>query len=114
MNKYLWSISIIILLTVSVLSGCNTQEATEIDKFEGIRFESTIVELVNASLDLLKEKNVIRKADVKYLFHNIAVKSSSFFLLHLGPIFERLHALHLHDIACCPLHFSQHHWLHCM
>ena len=72
MNKYLKPISIIIVLTVSVLSGCNTQEATGIDKFKGIRFESSIVELVNASLDFLQEKNVIRKADVKYLFHNIA------------------------------------------
>jgi hypothetical protein len=31
-----------------------------------------VVELVNASLDLHEDKNVITKVDVKYLFRNIA------------------------------------------
>ena len=76
MKKGPWLIGAILFLMGGVLSGCVFPEGVTVkNNFEGITFESSIVELVNASLDFHEDKNVITKVDVKYLFHNIAGKN---------------------------------------
>ena len=76
MKKDPWLIGTILFLSGGILSGCVFQEGVTVkNNFEGITFESNIVELVNASLDFHEDKNVITKVDVKYLFHNIAGKN---------------------------------------
>jgi hypothetical protein len=76
MKKELLLIVSVLLLIICSISGCFGPEGTKVENpFEGITFESKIVELVNASLVLHKDRNVITKANVKYLFHNIAGKT---------------------------------------
>jgi len=74
MKKYLWIIGTTLFLIVCILNGCLGPEGgiTVENPFEGITFDSSVVELVNASLGFIKEKNVVQKAEVKYLFHNVA------------------------------------------
>jgi hypothetical protein len=73
MKKGPWIIGTILFLMGSVLGGCVFQGGVTVkNNFEGITFESSVVELVNASLDFHEDKNVITKVDVKYLFRNIA------------------------------------------
>jgi len=73
MKKDPWIIGTILFLMVGVLSGCVFPGGVTVkNNFEGITFESSVVELVNASLDFHENKNVITKVDVKYLFRNIA------------------------------------------
>ena len=72
MKKGPWIIGTILFLMGSVLSGCVFQGGVTVNNnFEGITFESGVVELVNASLDFHEDNNVITKVDVKYLFRNI-------------------------------------------
>lgn len=75
MKKSLWLIGVIIFLMITVLSGClfGEQEAATVqNNFEGITFESSVFELVDASLDFYEKRNVVTRVDVKYLFRNIA------------------------------------------
>lgn len=73
MKKGPWIIGAILFLMGGVLSGCVFQGGVTVkNNFEGITFESSVVELVNASLDFREDRNVITKVDVKYLFRNIA------------------------------------------
>ena len=73
MKKSLLVIGAIIFLMTTFLSGCQEQEATKVENnFEGIIFESDVFELVYASLDFFKEQNIIIRAEVTYLFRNIA------------------------------------------
>ena len=76
MKKYPLLIGTILFLILSVLNGCLGPEGTTVENpFKGITFESSVVELINASLDVIKENNVIRKVEVRYLFRNIAGRS---------------------------------------
>lgn len=73
MKKGPWIIGTILFLMLGVLNGCVFQGGVTVkNNFAGITFESSVVELVNASLDFHEDKNVITKVDVKYLFRNIA------------------------------------------
>jgi len=73
MKKSLLFIGTIIFLMTAILSGCNEKEAIKIqNNFEGITFESSVFELVDASLEFYEKQNVITRVDVKYLFRNIA------------------------------------------
>ena len=54
-------------------SGCEEQGSTNAqNNYEEIVLESSVVELVNASLKLIKDQDDILRAEVQYLFHNIA------------------------------------------
>ena len=73
MKKHPIIMIVMILITASILSGC--QEQNDVDNqyyFDNITLESRLLELVNASLEFIKENNVATRVDVKYLFHNIA------------------------------------------
>jgi hypothetical protein len=62
-----------LIITIFILfSGC-VQEKTKEITFENITLESEVVELLNASLDFKYDKSkIITRAEVSYLFHNIA------------------------------------------
>ena len=75
MNKRLLLVTIMIFFVTIFFCGCQEQEAiTSQNSFKGITFESSVAELVNASLDIHEENNILTRVDVKYLFHNIADK----------------------------------------
>jgi len=60
----------IVLLTIT-FSGCQ-EEATLVEKnFEGIYFNSDILELVNGSLDITKDKEIITRIEVTLYFKNL-------------------------------------------
>ena len=72
MKVYLFIVGISAIVLINVLSGCQEQQL-EPARFKDIALESTVVELVNASLDFsYNDTNMIIKVDVQYLFHNIA------------------------------------------
>jgi len=73
MKKSVFVIALSIILTMIIFSGCQEQNTDVGTTFEGISLESSIVELVNASLDPHRNKaNIIDRVDVGYLFHNVA------------------------------------------
>ena len=75
MNKRLLLVILMIFLVTIFFCGCQEQEAiTSHNSFEGITFESSVAELVDASLDVHEENNILTRVDVKYLFRNIAGK----------------------------------------
>jgi len=60
----------IILLTIA-FSGCQ-EEATSVKKtFENISFDSDILELVNGSLDISQDKEIITRVEVTLYFKNL-------------------------------------------
>jgi len=60
----------IIVLTIA-FSGCQ-EEATSVEKtFEKISFDSDILELVNGSLDITEDKEIITIVEVTLYFKNL-------------------------------------------
>jgi hypothetical protein len=75
MNKRLLLVILMIFLVTIFFCGCQEKEAiTSQNSFEGITFESSVAELVDASLDIHEENNILTRVDVKFLFGNIAGK----------------------------------------
>ncbi|MBN2065544.1 MAG: hypothetical protein JW771_01900 [Candidatus Thermoplasmatota archaeon] len=84
MKKQLPAVILGCIILSIVLSGCQEQQATTSNQFEGVSLKSDVVELVEASLDfqvhydydeLTDEAIEVRNAaEVKYRFHNIAGK----------------------------------------
>jgi len=71
MRKDLFALGFSLIVVVGFFSGCQESEI-EATSFEGITLESSIVELVNASLNYYyNEDNEVEKVEVKYLLHNI-------------------------------------------
>lgn len=73
MGKQILVIGLLFLLLIASLSGCQEPEQTAIT-YEGIELESSVVELVNASLEYHYKEGTreVVKIDAHYLFHNIA------------------------------------------
>jgi hypothetical protein len=64
---------VVIIIIILLFSGCFEQEEpTSQNPFEGITLESSVAELVNASLDFHRDGTELLRVEVKYLFHNIA------------------------------------------
>ena len=75
MNKRLLVVVVIIFFVTIFFCGCQEQEAIiSQNSYEGITFESNVAELIDASLDIHEENNILTRVDVKYLFRNIAGK----------------------------------------
>jgi hypothetical protein len=73
MRRDLIAIGFGIILGITALSGCQETQIEGTVTFEGVTLESDVVELFNASLKLFKDDyEMTWKAEVKYLFHNIA------------------------------------------
>ena len=71
MKKEMPIIGIGIILMTIALSGCQEEAVTTERTFEGIFFESNILELTNASLDLTKGKDgAIVRAEAIFYFRN--------------------------------------------
>ena len=72
MKVYLFIFGVSAIVLINVLSGCQEQQPEPV-LFKDITLESTVVELVNASLDFsYNDTSKITKVEVQYLFHNIA------------------------------------------
>ena len=72
MRKDLFVLGFSLIVVVGFFSGCQESEI-EAASFGGITLESSIVELVNASLNYYyNDYNEVEKVEIKYLFHNIA------------------------------------------
>ena len=72
MKKFVIMISILCFLAAVFFSGCEENKNTSVE-FEDVVLISNVVELVNASLDLIEDTDhVVYRAEVRYLFHNIA------------------------------------------
>ena len=72
MRKNLFFLGFSLIVVVGFFSGCQ-ESKIEAASFEGITLESSIVELVNASLNYYyDEYKEVERVEVKYLFHNIA------------------------------------------
>ena len=66
-------ISILLLVLLVFLSGCQEQKSINVDEgFENIELESDLVKLVYGNFSIVKDKNVIIRAEVEYLLKNIA------------------------------------------
>jgi hypothetical protein len=73
MIKKLSLIVMLLIFILSNLTGCLEQEAVKTEnKFEGIEFESDIVELSYGKIDFISDQGNLMRVDVKYLFKNIA------------------------------------------
>ena len=73
MRRDLIAIGFGIILGITALSGCQETQIEGTVTFEGVILESDVAELFNASLKLFKDDyEMTWKAEVKYLFHNIA------------------------------------------
>jgi hypothetical protein len=71
MEKKLVFLGIGIILVTIAFSGCQ-EEATSIEKaFENISFDSDILELVNGSLDITKDKEIITRVEITLYFKNL-------------------------------------------
>lgn len=71
MEKKLVFLGVGIILVTIAFSGCQ-EEATSIEKtFEDISFDSDILELVNGSLDITKDKEIITRVEVTLYFKNL-------------------------------------------
>lgn len=71
MEKKLVFLGVGIILVTIAFSGCQ-EEATSIEKtFEDISFDSDILELVNGSLDITKDKEIITRIEVTLYFKNL-------------------------------------------
>ena len=72
MGKELFALGFSIIVIVGFFSGCQESQS-EAASFEGVTLESSVVELVNASLKYYyDEYNDVEKVEVQYRFHNIA------------------------------------------
>ncbi len=61
-----------LVLSFGFLAGCQ-DEPSSVRTFKGVKLISNVVELKNASLDVVKNKfDEIIRVEVRYLFHNIA------------------------------------------
>jgi len=70
MEKKLVFLGVGIILVTIAFSGCQ-EEATSIEKtFEDISFDSDILELVNGSLDITEDKEIITRVEVTLYFKN--------------------------------------------
>ncbi len=78
MRKDLFALGFSLIVLVGFFSGCQESEI-EAASFEGITLESSIVELVNASLKYYDDDNDkdVERVEVKYLLHNIAGRTIS-------------------------------------
>ncbi len=74
MKKSLFVVVTIILLTISSLIGC-FDSGVKTDKTYNVTLESAVVEFYNYSLKFIKDDNVVVKAQVEYLFINIAPRN---------------------------------------
>lgn len=64
---------ILLLFLLVFLSGCQEQKSINVDEgFENIELESDLVKLVYGNFSIVKDKNVIIRAEVEYLLKNIA------------------------------------------
>jgi len=71
MEKKLVFLGIGIILVTIAFSGCQ-EEATSIEKtFEDISFDLDILELVNGSLDITEDKEIITRVEVTLYFKNL-------------------------------------------
>ena len=71
--KKLILIIIILIFIISSFTGCLEQEAVKTEnKFEGIEFQSDIVELSYGKIDFISDQGNLMRVDVQYLFKNIA------------------------------------------
>ena len=72
-KKFLFLGVSIILLTIA-FSGCQ-EEATSVKKtFDKISFDSDILEIVNGSLDITEDKEIITRVEVTLYFKNLLNK----------------------------------------
>jgi len=72
--KKLGAISLIFLL-IGVFSGCQEQEAADIDTIPAnIQLDSELVKLVNGSIKYITDGPRVLRTEVEYLFKNIAGK----------------------------------------
>ena len=64
---------ILLLFLLVFLSGCQEQKSINVNEgFENIELESDLVKLVYGNFSIVKDKNVIIRAEVEYLLKNIA------------------------------------------
>jgi len=71
MEKKIVFLGVGIILVTIAFSGCQ-EEATSVEKtFENISFDSDILELVNGSLDITKDKEIITRVEVTLYFKNL-------------------------------------------
>jgi len=71
MEKKLVFFGVGVILATIAFSGCQ-EEATSVEKtFEDISFDSDILELVNGSLDITKDKEIITRVEVTLYFKNL-------------------------------------------
>jgi len=71
MEKKLVFLGVGIILVTIAFSGCQ-EEATSVEKtFENISFDSDVLELVNGSLDITKDKEIITRVEVTLYFKNL-------------------------------------------
>ncbi len=71
MEKKLVFLGVGIILVTIAFSGCQ-EEATSIEKtIENISFDSDILELVNGSLGITKDKEIITRVEVTLYFKNL-------------------------------------------
>ena len=71
MEKKLVFLGVGIILVTIAFSGCQ-EEATSVEKtIENISFDSDILELVNGSLDITKDKEIITRVEVTLYFKNL-------------------------------------------
>jgi len=64
-------IIIIFLVSILSLSGCLNKSTTVQKKHEYINFKSDVLQLVNSSVDVKEENNVIYKVEANLRFKNI-------------------------------------------
>jgi len=72
---------VIIILTTITLSGCQEEGATIEKNFEDIYFDSDVLELINASLDIGEKHGVIKKVEVTFYFKNLLDKDITYLRL---------------------------------
>ncbi len=71
MEKKIVFLGVGIILVTIAFSGCQ-EEATSVEKtIENISFDSDILELVNGSLDITKDKEIITRVEVTLYFKNL-------------------------------------------
>ncbi len=74
MEKKIVFLGVGIILVTIAFSGCQ-EEATSVEKtIENISFDSDILELVNGSLDITKDKEIITRVEVTLYFKNLLDK----------------------------------------
>lgn len=75
MEKKLVILGICIFLLTVAFSGCQEKQANAGANFENINFESTILKIVNASLELKKDKTgIVKQAELIVYFKNMLDK----------------------------------------